>query len=187
MALSFRTAGHADVGAIVALVESAYRGESSRQGWTTEADLLEGQRTDPAAVGEIIDSPGSRILIAERGGQIVGCCQVESRSQATAYLGLLAVRPGLHGQGLGRAVIAEAERSARVDGGAERMEMTVIRQRADLIAWYERLGYRPTGETKPFPYGDERFGLPTREDLEFVVLARSILTAPTSSAVNEKM
>ena len=107
----------------------------------------------------------------------MGCCQLESRPDATAYLGLFAVAPPRQGDGLGRAIVTEAERVARVELGAERMVMTVIRQRTDLIAWYERLGYRRTGETQPFPYGDERFGLPTRPDLEFVVLAKPLAAA----------
>ena len=68
----------------------------------------------------------------------------------------------------------EAERLARDEWRATLMRMTVIRQRRDLIAWYERLGYRPTGETEPFPYGDERFGIPTRPDLAFAVLVKPL-------------
>jgi GNAT superfamily N-acetyltransferase len=91
-----------------------------------------------------------------------------------AYFGMFAVRPGRQGRGLGRAVLAEAQRLARAEWHATRMEMTVIRQRLDLIAWYARLGYQPTGATEPFPYGDERYGRPTRPDLEFVVLAKPL-------------
>ena len=117
----------------------------------------------------------------------MGCCQLESRAGATAYLGLFAVAPTRQGGGLGRAIVAEAERRARVEWGAERMMMTVIRQRTDLIPWYGRLGYRRTGETQPFPYGDERFGRPTRPDLEFVVLAKPLDLDAASSAAIEKM
>jgi GNAT superfamily N-acetyltransferase len=87
---------------------------------------------------------------------------------------MFSVRPGRQGQGRGRVIMAEAERIARDDWAATRMSMTVIRQRADLIAWYERLGYRWTGETEPFPYGDERFGIPRRPDLEFLVLSKAL-------------
>ncbi len=190
----FRTAGPDDVEAVVALVESAYRGASSRQGWTTEAHLLDGQRTDAEAVAEIIASPRSRIVVAEvvdagvaGEAELVGCCQLEARPDATAYLGLFAVAPRRQGAGLGRAIVGEAERVAGGAMGAERIVMTVIRQRTDLIAWYERLGYRPTGETRPFPYGDERFGRPRRPDLEFVVLSRTIDGDAASSADVEKM
>lgn len=176
MPLTFRFATGLDdeVDAVVDLVESAYRGPASRVGWTTEADLLDGQRTDAAAVRAIVASPAGGLLLAEDGSDLVGCCQLERRGAYEAYFGMFSVRPTRQGRGLGRAVLAEAERVARDEWGATRMSMTVIRQREDLIAWYERLGYQLTGETVPFPYGDERFGLPTRPDLEFVVLARSL-------------
>jgi len=172
VALSFRAARADDIPALHRLVESAYRGDASRAGWTTEADLLGGQRTDPDALASIIAGVPSCMVVAEDDGAIVGCCQLEQRTGGTAYLGMLAVRPGLQARGVGRAVVAEAERVARTEWGAARVQMTVIRQRAELIAWYERLGYRLTGETAPFPYGDERFGLPKVDDLEFVVLVK---------------
>ena len=170
-ALTFRDAGSADVPAVVALVESAYRGEASRAGWTTEADLLEGQRTDVEGVRAVIDAPGSRMLLAERDRTLVACCQLEDRGGA-CYFGMFAVRPGLQGDGLGKVVLAEAERVAREEWGAARMEMTVISAREELIAYYERRGYRRTGELSPFPYGDERFGLPQRDGLAFERLVK---------------
>ncbi|MEU9666218.1 GNAT family N-acetyltransferase [Streptomyces bobili] len=170
---SFRDATDADVEALVALVESAYRGDSSRAGWTTEADLLEGQRTDPEGVLEVIKSPDSRVLTVERAGRIVACCQLEHRGDH-AYFGMFAVSPTVQGGGLGRTVLAEAERRARADWGVTEMRMTVIFQREDLIAWYERRGYRRTGRMTPFPYGDERFGVPQRDDLRFELLVKSL-------------
>jgi GNAT superfamily N-acetyltransferase len=175
--LTFRFAVGSDdeIDAIVALVESAYRGPASRAGWTTEADLLEGRRTDRAAVLDVISAPApSGMLLAEEGGHLVGCCQLQRRHDNAAYFGMFSVQPTQQGQGRGRAIVVEAERVAREEWGATEMAMTVIRQRQDLIAWYERLGYLPTGETQPFPYGDERFGIPTRPDLEFVVLAKPL-------------
>ncbi|WP_320775580.1 GNAT family N-acetyltransferase [Streptomyces sp. CRN 30] len=171
--LTFRDATGADVDTLVALVESAYRGESSRAGWTTEADLLEGQRTDREAVREIVGAPGSRVLAAERDGTVVACCQLEHRG-AHAYFGMFAVDPALQGAGLGRAVLAEAERTVRESWGATELHMTVISAREDLIAWYERRGYRRTGRTSPFPYGDERFGIPLRDDLVFELLVKEL-------------
>ncbi|MFF8289288.1 GNAT family N-acetyltransferase [Streptomyces sp. NPDC016309] len=173
-ALTYRDATEADVPALVELVESAYRGDSSRAGWTTEADILDGQRTDPEGVREVIATPGSRLLIAEREGTLVACCQLEHRGDA-AYFGMFAVRPGLQGGGLGRRVIAEAERLAAAGWGVREMHMTVISVRDELIAWYERRGYRRTGRTTPFPYGDERFGLPLRDDLEFELLVKDLV------------
>ncbi|UFR06057.1 GNAT family N-acetyltransferase [Streptomyces sp. Go40/10] len=172
--LTFRDATDADVGALVALVESAYRGDSSRTGWTTEADILEGQRTDPQGVLEVIKGSESRVLTVERDGRIVACCQLEHRGDH-AYFGMFAVSPALQGSGLGKIVMAEAERLARETWGATEMRMTVISAREDLIAWYERRGYRRTGKTQPFPYGDERFGIPLRPDLRFELLVKPLV------------
>lgn len=174
--LTFRDATLADVEDLVALVQSAYRGDASRGGWTTEADLLHGQRTDAAAVRAVIAAPGSRMLVAERDGAIVACCQLEERAQGghrVGYFGMFAVRPGHQGNGLGRQVLAEAERLARGWGSRE-LHMTVIVQREDLIAYYERRGYRRTGELSPFPYDDQRFGVPQRADLAFELLVKPL-------------
>lgn len=172
--LSFRHASLADVDAVVALVESAYRGAASRAGWTTEADLLDGQRTDAGQVSDIVRATESVVLLAEHDGTVVACCELKHWERDVAYFGMFAVRPGLQGRGVGRALIREAERRAVERWRATSMRMTVIRQRTDLIAWYERLGYAATGETFPFPYGDRRFGVPRRDDLEFIVLARPL-------------
>ncbi|MET9386031.1 GNAT family N-acetyltransferase [Streptomyces sp. NPDC002928] len=169
--LTFRDATDADVDALVALVESAYRGDASRAGWTTEADILEGQRTDPEEVLEVIKSSDSRLLTVERDDQVIACCQLEHRGDH-AYFGMFAVSPAQQGGGLGKVVIAEAERLARETWGVAEMHMTVISVREDLIAWYERRGYRRTGKMSPFPYGDERFGVPQRDDLEFELLVK---------------
>ncbi|MCA2204598.1 GNAT family N-acetyltransferase [Streptomyces griseoincarnatus] len=173
-ALTFRDATDADVDALVELIESAYRGESSRTGWTTEADILHGQRTDREAVLEVVEAPDSRLLTVEREGRIVACCHLEHRGEH-AYFGMFAVSPALQGAGLGRTVIAEAERQAREGWGVTEMHMTVITVREDLIAWYERRGYRRTGKTAPFPYGDERFGVPQRDDLQFELLVKELV------------
>jgi ribosomal protein S18 acetylase RimI-like enzyme len=184
----FRPATTADVPAVVELVQSAYRGESSRAGWTTEADLLDGIRTDAATLDAVIADPRSQLLLlaapvtgpgprpaADAGGgeDLLACCHIRDDG-GRAYFGLFAVRPGRQGGGIGRAVLTEAQRLAVQRWGAREMWMTVIAQRHDLIAWYERLGFGLTGETRPFPYGDERFGRPKRADLEFAVLAKPL-------------
>ncbi len=105
---------------------------------------------------------------------VVACAHLEQRAPM-AYFGLFAVAPDRQGAGVGGATLAEAERIAGGEWRAAAMEMTVLRPRRDLLAWYERRGYRATGETRPFPYGDERYGVPTRPDLAFVVLVKPLV------------
>ncbi len=181
MPLAFRFASERDVPAIVGLIESSYRGETSRAGWTTEEHLLGGQRTDAEAVLAVVRRPGSVILLAEAEGMLAGCCQLERRPGGEAYFGMFSVPPDRQGQGLGRQILAEAERLAREEWGAQTMVMSVLAQRPELIAWYERRGYRRTGETRPFPYGNARFGIPKRQDLRFVLLAKALSSGSLAS------
>lgn len=169
---ALRAATPEDVPALVAVVESAYRGDSSRRGWTTEADLLEGQRTDADEVARLVASADGVVLVAEREGQLVATCHVERRGDR-AYFGMFAVAPARQGDGVGRRMLVQAEELAS-SWGCGHLEMTVIRQRVDLIAYYERRGYTDTGRRSPFPYGDERFGLPQRDDLEFTLLEKAL-------------
>ncbi len=161
--LRFRTATAADVDAVVALTESAYRGDASRAGWTTEADFLDGQRTDAREVVELIANPRVRLLLAEQADRLLASCVVErlvDGDTCDGYFGMFSVQPEAQGNGTGRALLAEAERIARDEWHARRMRMTVIDVRAELIAWYERRGYRRTGEYRPFPCADPRSGIP---------------------------
>lgn len=168
-----RPAATADASPLVALINSAYRGDSSRAGWTTEADLLDGQRIDVEGLAETIARPGSVVLLHERDHVTVACVHLE-RAGEDCYLGMLTILPAMQGAGLGRQMLEAAERWAVEHWSSRTMFMTVIVQRAELIAWYERRGYRRTGERRPFPYGDERFGLPRRDDLAFEVMRKPL-------------
>jgi ribosomal protein S18 acetylase RimI-like enzyme len=172
-ALRFRAATAADIPAIVALVESAYRGDASRAGWTTEADLLDGQRIDVQGVAQVIAKADSRVLLGESDDGLLACAHVEKQGDA-CYFGMFSVRPRLQGGGVGKRMLAEAERIAREEWRCMRIEMTVISVRDDLIDWYERRGFGRTGVFKPFPYGDERFGIPKRDDLRFEILEKRL-------------
>ena len=174
--LQFRAATLEDIPALVSLVTSAYRGEVSKQGWTTEADLLDGNRIDAEVLRHDIERPRSRVLIAQLAGEgdeagMLACAHVCEEGNA-GYFGIFSVRPQLQGGGVGKAVMAEAERIVRDDWALPAMRMTVIDVRDELIAWYERRGYRRTGIKKPFPYGDPRYGIPKRDDLRFEVLEK---------------
>ena len=172
--LTYRAATTADIDAILALVTGAYRGETSRAGWSTEADFLDGPRTDSRAIAEILAQLRSRVILAhDPGGQLLACAHVADEDGA-GYFGMFAVVPGLQNGGIGKRVLAEAERTVRDDFGLSTLTMTVIDIRSELIAFYERRGYVRTGATKPFPYGDERFGIPRRTDLRFAVLAKTL-------------
>jgi ribosomal protein S18 acetylase RimI-like enzyme len=168
--LTIRDAVPSDIPALHALIESAYRGEVSRAGWTTEADLLGGQRTDPDDLADIIAAPKQGLLTAWRGDDLVGCILIADRGEGTGYFGMLSVSPTLQGGGVGRRLIEAAHATMAERFGATRVRISVFPMRDTLIAWYERLGYSATGETLPFPYGNPRFGLPLRDDLYFIVM-----------------
>lgn len=171
--LHFRAATVDDLDALVALVTSAYRGDASRKGWTTEADFLEGNRIDREVLQRDIERPRSQVLLAECDGQLLACAHI-CEEDGAGYFGMFSVVPDLQGAGIGKAVLAEGERIAREDWGLPAMRMTVIDIRDALIRFYERRGYALTGIKKPFPYGDTRFGLPTRDDLRFEVMEKSL-------------
>jgi len=174
--LIFRTATAADIPALIHLVTSAYRGDASRAGWTTEADMLDGARIDAEGIQADLDRPRSAILIAERDGRLVACAHVADGGQH-GYFGMFSVSPTEQGGGIGKQVIAAAEAHAVREWGLTSMLMTVIDIREELIAFYERRGYVRTGIKKPFPYGDERFGIPKRDDLQFEVLEKQLTQA----------
>ena len=161
-----------DAAALAVLVNSAYRGDSSKKGWTTEADLLDGIRTDEASLNRIMTDNASVILkCCDPAGQLSGCVYLQKK-QTILYLGMLTVAPDLQAKGTGKQLLTAAESYAK-QTGCSAITMTVISIRHELIAWYERHGYRPTGEIQPFP-SDPAFGLP-KQSLEFIVMEKPIL------------
>lgn len=160
----------ADIDALNTLVNAAYRGDSSRQGWTTEADLLEGTRISEKTLRELFDSD-SIILKYEENNQILGCEELRPEND-TMYLGMLTVHPTQQAKGLGKKLLAAAEEMAKAKN-CSTIYMNVISERAELIAWYCRHGYHDTGKRKPFYLPDESFGKPLK-NLEFVVLEKSV-------------
>jgi GNAT superfamily N-acetyltransferase len=168
--LSFRYARRADAPAIVDLIERAYRSPDGAGKWTSEADLLTGPRTSIEEITDLIDREDSRFLLAEGAGALRGCCLLQGLNREpehlarnnAAYFGMFAINPDLHGGGLGKTIIAEAEQRVRDLWDCNQMVMTVINLRKELIAWYERRGYRLTGATLPFPFS-ETSGETTRD------------------------
>ena len=149
--LSIRPAVPADLATLQPLIQRAYRGETSRLGWTHEADLLpDGERIDLAELQAMLADPDERLLIAWVGDRQVGCVRVARLGGALAYLGLLCVDPLMQAGGYGKSLIVAAEDMARTFD-ATRIEMTVIEQRGELIDFYRRRGYAPTGERRAFP------------------------------------
>jgi ribosomal protein S18 acetylase RimI-like enzyme len=161
----------ADAQALNQLVNSAYRGDSSRQGWTTEADLLDGTRTDSAAIKELIESSGVTILKYVESNEILACVELKKESNKL-YLGMLTVKPSLQGKGIGKELLKAAEEEGKKQECSS-IFMTVISVRKELIDWYLRHGYQLTGERKPFAFNDPRFGQPKMK-LEFIVLEKKI-------------
>lgn len=172
---TFRYARLADTAALVALIERAYRGPDTAGSWVSEAHLLKGPRTSDEEIATLIAREDSRFLIAEIDGKIAGCCLLQGLSREprtacapavnetnAAYFGMFAIEPNTHGAGLGKLVIAEAERRVQDLWDANQMVMTVINLRTALIAWYERRGYHITGATLPFPF-TETSGETTRD------------------------
>ena len=171
--LDWRVATAADVPALVVLIRAAYRGEASRGGWTSEADLVQGERIDDDGVARIIDAPGSAMLVVGEDREPTACCQIDDRGGGVAYLGTFAVRPRCQAGGLGRALIAEAERFAVGRLGADTLEIAVLAQLPALVAWYERRGFAATGETRPFD-DDPPYARTLRDDLRFVVMRKPL-------------
>ncbi|HET9056108.1 MAG TPA: GNAT family N-acetyltransferase [Chitinophagaceae bacterium] len=170
--MSFVTqAAPADISELNALVNAAYRGASSRKGWTTEADLLDGIRTDEESLATLLSKEGSVMLVYKNEDNVItGCVNLQQHNDKI-YLGMLTVKPELQGSGIGK-ILLKASEDYAMEMGYHKIYMTVISVRKELIAWYERHGYKDTGERKPFPMNDPKFGLP-KMTLEFIVMEKA--------------
>lgn len=158
-----------DIPLINKLVNSAYRGDSSRQGWTTEADLLDGTRTDENAIKEFFEEEGSTILKFVSEGKIIGCVRLLKHG-SQLYLGMFAVDPTVQNAGIGKKILLAAEDEARKQN-CKSIDMTVISERKELIDWYKRNGYIEVGEKKPMVFDNPSGGIPKR-DLYFITLEK---------------
>jgi GNAT superfamily N-acetyltransferase len=169
-----RLADASDLETLSAFINSAYRGDSSRAGWTTEADFLDGQRTDPETLGAQLAAPGSvMLMLHDERGALAACVFLQNRGDR-AYLGMLTVDPLRQTGGIGKKLMETAEDWVRRNWGRPRLELRVFRQRPELIAWYERRGYRRTGRQEPFAYDDPKSGQARRPDLVFEVLEKDL-------------
>ena len=162
-----------DVSSIVDLVESAYRRDHSKKGWTTESDFIDGQRTDAEEVSELIRKDNAVILLCHENDTLVATLQLET-NDSKAYLGMFAVEPARQGQGIGYTFLMEAENYVKSQWKCQFLRMVVITIRTELIDWYLRHGYKKTGKIKSFPYEEPRFGLPKRQDLSLEVLEKQL-------------
>lgn len=165
-----------DFPAIIDLVNAAYRGSGNTASWNSEIGILAGTRlTDSLLREDLAAKPDAHLLVARdrETRAIIGTVWLEPVQESTWYLGLFTIDPARQKRHLGRALLAAAENFAR-GYGARHMRMGVLNVRETLIAWYERRGYSRTGGTEPFPYGDNRFGTPLRNDLEFVILEKQL-------------
>jgi ribosomal protein S18 acetylase RimI-like enzyme len=174
--MHFEPAAEADYPAIIELVNAAYRGKGSVESWNIETGIIEGTRLTESLLREDLEAkPDAHFLITRdpESRAIIGTVWLEPAKDDAWYLGLFTIAAALQRQHLGRALLSAAEDFVRTHEGRS-IVMGVLNVREALIAWYERRGYRRTGETEPFPYGDDRFGTPLRDDLEFVILRKEL-------------
>lgn len=166
----------ADLPLIVGLLNAAYRGHGGQTGWTDERAILTGTRTSIERLSEQLLQKNSPHLLkwqVSGADDTIGCILLEPMQDGVWYLSSFAVAPRYQNRGLGKAILGGAERWAR-DRGSTRLKMTVITVRTELLDWYIRRGYAPTGEIAPFPYEDATVGVPLQDDLHFAVLEKGI-------------
>lgn len=178
MHIEFTQADQSHIDRIVTLVNSAYRGETGKKGWTTESDLLDGQRTDSESIADIINKEDSVILIAEdeeadaEAETLVGCVHLEKQG-TDLHLGMLTVSPNYQNKKIGKMLLSEAEAFADF-WDCTHVAIEVITQRSELIAWYEKRGFVPTGEFKEFPMDNPKFGIPKVSELRFQIMKKKV-------------
>jgi len=172
--MELRAVVETDYADVVELANLAYRGTGEGASWNAETGIIEGVRLTNALLREDLAKPGAELLVwRDDAGVLMGTVFLQPKEDGVWYLGLLTVRPGLQNRGLGKELLASAEGFAKKRGGT-RIRMTVLHVREALLGWYQRRGYRETGVREAFPYGDERFGKPLRDDLYFVVLEKTV-------------
>ena len=160
-----------DVPGLALLVNTAYRGKESQKGWATEAHLLDGLRIDEETLTGYFNDKDTTILKYEnKAGQLEACVYLQIRGDKV-YLGMLSVLPTLQDKGIGRQLLQACESFAK-ENNCHAIFMTVISSRHELLNWYERRGYKRTGEVLPF-HENEKFGIP-REPIELSVLEKVV-------------
>ncbi len=184
---------------VASFVNTAYRGELAKSGWTSEAHFIKGQRTDEQSIIDFLRQPNHWMLQLYQNSQRVAVVQLQettielpeladkagteelpssesslhSQIMSQIMLGMLTVHPTIQNRGFGKKLLEISESFAR-EKGYTQMLMTVITIRESLIAYYLRRGYQCSKKHSPFPYGQAQFGLPEREDLQFVYLFKNL-------------
>jgi len=160
-----------DVPELIKLINSAYRGDSAKKGWTHEADLLTGIRISDKELVKLIKRKDTFLLKYIEENFIVGCVLLE-KQEDKLYIGMLTVSPGVQGKGVGKKLLEAAEIKAR-ELDCNRTEMSVISVRHELIEWYKRKGYIDTGIKKPFPEEMQKSSTSSHQ-LEFIILEKYV-------------
>lgn len=173
--LHIRPAQPTDIPALLDVITRAYR---STGGWTTEADLVEGGRTSPELLQKDLDNPQVAPFVAEQDGQILGCAKVSRIANSVCDFGLFAVDPNTQSRGLGKLLLAHGEQVALTQFAAHTLEIQVLEHRPELVAFYERRGFAPTGEWELFDFDDAAFGRAKRPGLRFQTFRKALSPQP---------